>query len=81
MRRRHTAPSYLFTVRVWPEALGGGTVEWRGRVQHVETGETRYFRQWQALVDFLVEVVARHHSHAGDPGGDLPSPGSARDDP
>jgi hypothetical protein len=46
--------SHLFTVRLWPEALGPGRVEWRGKVTHVLSGEARFFREWQALLDFLV---------------------------
>ncbi len=45
----------LFTVRVWREDLGGGRVEWRGKVQCVATGEARYFNAWQSLAEFLIE--------------------------
>jgi len=49
-----TSPhSYLFMVRVRAEALGQGQWEWRGQVQHLLTGETRYFRDWPTLVTFL----------------------------
>jgi heme-degrading monooxygenase HmoA len=44
------ARTHLFTVRVWLEELGAGQAEWRGEVQHVVSGETRYFRDWPALV-------------------------------
>jgi hypothetical protein len=44
----------VFTLRVWSEAVGQDQTEWRGRVQHVASGETRYFRTWDALVEFLV---------------------------
>ena len=49
--------SHLFTVRMWPEAVGE-ELEWRGKVQHVTGGETRYFRTWSALVAFLEEMLA-----------------------
>jgi len=49
--------SQLFTVRLWPEELGDGEVEWRGKVQHVTSGQWRYFREWPALVAFLQEVL------------------------
>lgn len=45
----------LFTVRVWREDRGDGQREWRGQVRHVFSGETRYFRDWQTLVTFIVE--------------------------
>jgi catechol 2,3-dioxygenase-like lactoylglutathione lyase family enzyme len=43
----------LFTVRVWAEHLDVGRFEWRGKVQHVLTGEAHYFRSWQQLIDCL----------------------------
>lgn len=56
-RRTSSHSSQLFTVRLWPEELGDGLVEWRGRVQHVTSGQWRYFREWPALVAFLEEVL------------------------
>jgi hypothetical protein len=48
--------SELFNVRVWREDLGAGRIEWSGKVEHRLSGETRYFRDWQVLLDFLQEV-------------------------
>jgi hypothetical protein len=56
--------SQLFSVRLWPEALSDGRVEWRGEVKHVLSSETRYFREWQALIDFLVDS---HESASTEP--------------
>lgn len=52
---QETHRSTLFTVRVWQEDLGEGQSEWRGKVQHVLNGDTRYFRDWQTLIAFIVE--------------------------
>ena len=60
--------SQLFTVRVWREDLGDGRDEWRGKAQHILSGEARYFRDWQTLVTFIVEKAAVTS-------GDLPSDG------
>jgi len=49
--------SQLFTVRVWREDLGEGCSEWRGKVQHVTSGEVRYFRDWPGLVACIQEVI------------------------
>jgi hypothetical protein len=49
----HAYP-HLFTVRLWIEELGNGQTEWRGQVQHVLTGEKRYFRNWSTLIAFLM---------------------------
>jgi hypothetical protein len=43
----------LFTLRLWPEAMADGQVEWRGQVRHLPSGETRYFREWPVLVAFV----------------------------
>jgi len=48
--------SELFNVRVWREDMGAGRIEWRGKVEHVLSGETRYFRDWHVLLDFLQET-------------------------
>jgi hypothetical protein len=52
--------SQLFTVRIWPEDLGDGRAEWRGRVQHVLSGEAHYFREWPALVAALSAMLAEN---------------------
>lgn len=49
---------HLFTVRLWSEALGDGQYEWRGQVQHVLSGESRYFREWTVLVAYLQTMLA-----------------------
>ena len=54
--REFHSRSELFTVRLWREDQGEGRVEWRGKVQHVLSGETRYFRDWQVLLAFLQET-------------------------
>ncbi len=47
----------LFTLRMWREDLGEGRSEWRGKVQHVTSGEARYFRDWPGLIDCLQEIL------------------------
>lgn len=51
--------SHLFTVRLWPEYLGNGESEWRGKVEYVPNREARYFREWSALIAFLLEVLSQ----------------------
>ncbi len=43
---------------MWREELGEGQSEWRGKVQHVQSGEVLYFRQWSALVASLDKMLA-----------------------
>jgi hypothetical protein len=58
MEEEGRKPSQLFTLRVWTEAVGDSQTEWRGKVQHIATGETQYFRNWEALVEFLQRSVS-----------------------
>jgi hypothetical protein len=51
--------SQLFMLRLWPEELGSGQIDWRGRVQHVNSGETRYFRDWPTLLAFLEGLLPK----------------------
>jgi hypothetical protein len=45
------AHGQLFTVRAWVESGDGGQAAWRFKVQHVLSGEARYFHDCQALVE------------------------------
>ena len=56
---RPAARSHLFMLRLWPEDLGSGQPDWRGKVQHVNSGEARYFRDWPTLEAFLEELLHR----------------------
>jgi hypothetical protein len=49
--------SHLFTVRLWAEELGDGQIEWRGKLQHVTSGEARYFRDWPVLIALLQAML------------------------
>ncbi|RMD63724.1 hypothetical protein D6833_05335 [Candidatus Parcubacteria bacterium] len=50
-------PSLLFTVRLWPEEVDAGQVEWRGEIRHVLSGDARYFRDWPTLIEHLVALL------------------------
>lgn len=49
--------SHLFTLRLWAEALGDDRQEYRGKVQHVVSGDARHFRDWTTLEAFLLEKL------------------------
>lgn len=51
--QQNSQPSQLFTIRVWTEPLGHSQSELRGEVRHVLSGETRYFREWAALIVYV----------------------------
>jgi hypothetical protein len=48
---------HLITLRLWQEVIDGDLWEWRGEVKNTNTGETRYFRDWQALADLLPTLL------------------------
>lgn len=50
--------SHLFMLRMWPEDLGG-QADWRGKIQHVNSGEARYFRDWPTLEAFVERLLYR----------------------
>lgn len=52
--------SLLFTIRLWPEPVESGHVQWRGKVQHVLSSEAFYFSNWDDLVVRLRQLVAEH---------------------
>jgi len=49
--------SHLFTVRVWREAVSNTEAEWRGRLQHVPSGQVYYFRNWNSLIARLLSLL------------------------
>jgi hypothetical protein len=49
-------PSQLFTVRLWLACAADGELTWRGKVTHVLSGETRYFREWAQLIRFMEDI-------------------------
>ncbi len=60
--KRQQPFSHLFTVRLWQEELGNGQIELRGKVQHVSSGEARYFRDWPTLIAFLLALLSASRS-------------------
>ncbi len=58
-RDRPSHSSHLFTLRLWPENMGGGQTDWRGKVQHVHSGEAQYFRDWPTMEAFVEGLLGR----------------------
>lgn len=59
MRKYH---SQFFTLRLWTEPgathRAGEKGEIRCKVQHLRSGEVRYFGDWPALIAYLTAVIA-----------------------
>jgi hypothetical protein len=54
--------THLFAVRIWLEPLSEGQAEWRGKVEHVLTGEQHYFRDWLTLITYLRAMLPADRS-------------------
>lgn len=57
--------SHLFTIRLWLEELGEAGCEWRGKAQHVSSGQVRFFTRLESLTKLLDEMLEQL------PGADL----------
>jgi hypothetical protein len=55
-------PAVSFGIRLWPERTGPSTFEWRGRVRHLASQDTLYFRDLEALVAFLRDQLSAPES-------------------
>ncbi len=49
----------VFIVRVWREAreIPGAQPEWRGVVEHVPSGERRFFKELEEIIRFMSSYV------------------------
>jgi hypothetical protein len=56
MAGRERRPTYLFTLRLWNESTDKEQ-EIRFKVQHVLSGEVRYFRAWTDVIAFISHHV------------------------
>jgi hypothetical protein len=52
-----TKQTHVFTLRLQGEEDGEGTVNWRGQLFHAQTGKTRYFAGWPALLPVLLAML------------------------
>jgi hypothetical protein len=57
--------SNLFLVRVWVEQTGDGLPEWRGKVQHVVSGEARPFHDCAALEAAMHDMLDMLQTYGG----------------
>jgi len=47
--------TYLFTLRVWAVGNGSAAPQWRSRLQDIQSGEVNYFKDLEALHNFINE--------------------------
>lgn len=46
------SPACTFVLRFWPERSPSG-LQWRGRIEHVQSHESAAFCELQGLLDFI----------------------------
>ena len=49
-------------LRLWVEDVDSGKMDWRGKVQHVNSGDVRYFRDWSTLEKFVEGLMFQLNS-------------------
>jgi len=74
--RKELPPAQSFGILLWPESTGLDAFEWRGRVRHLSSRETIYFRDLEALTAFLTSML-----NAAPPAVDPATGGEAADGP
>ena len=47
----------IFTLRIWVTNQKDDSLEWRGRIQHVQSGEVRYCQSWDAFSAYVEEAL------------------------
>ncbi len=53
-------PQHHFLLNVWREEVRPDQVEWRGKLQHLPSGEALYFRDWPRLIERLEALLSEH---------------------
>ena len=59
---RHTTS---FILRLWVEPMQSSESQWRGQIEHVDSGEKTHFQLPAALVEFLVANLPAAAAEAG----------------
>jgi hypothetical protein len=47
----------LFTLRIWVTNQDEASLEWRGRLQHIQSGEVQYCKDWESFVSYVEETL------------------------
>jgi hypothetical protein len=61
-----TAQSHLFTIRLWAEDESGILTNCRGKLHHIPSGESHYFRGWEALIPLMREMLSSYINAQND---------------
>lgn len=54
-----------FILRVWLKSRQGAGREWRGRIQHVQSGEIQYCQNLDAVIAYVEKVLDERQDGTG----------------
>jgi hypothetical protein len=58
-KNKAAAPAHVFMIHLWLEPIEGERGEWRGKIQHIQSGEVEYFRGLENLTA-VIEAGLQH---------------------
>ena len=47
----------MFTLRIWVTNQKDADIEWRGRIQHVQSGDVQHCHNWGAFIAYVEEIL------------------------
>lgn len=69
-KRSWMPPASTFVIRFWRERTATG-VRWRGRIEHVQTGNSNDFLELEEIVDFMYNLGIMPKEHNVQPPEEL----------
>jgi hypothetical protein len=52
-----TPQAQLFTLRIWITKQKSDILEWRGRIEHVQSGEVEFCRNWETFIAYVERML------------------------
>ena len=49
--------SQMFTLRIWVINREGVNIKWRGRIQHIQSGEVQYCQNWDTFIAYVEKML------------------------
>ena len=61
IKSARTGSTHLFLLRIWlePREIEGALSEWRGRIEHVASGEGRYLKDLDEIAVFITPYLEK----------------------
>lgn len=54
-QRNPGSQAQTFTLRIWVTHRKGAVFEWRGRIQHIQSGDVKHCQNWNSFIAFVEE--------------------------